>query len=33
MPAFSYLAPDDIWSIIAYLRREILPTAATAGTQ
>ena len=33
MPAFSYLAPEDIWSIIAHLRREVLPTAATAGTQ
>jgi mono/diheme cytochrome c family protein len=33
MPAFGYLAPDDIWSIVAYLRREVIPISATAGTQ
>lgn len=31
MPAFSYLTPDEIWSIVAYLRREIIPTPATPG--
>jgi len=29
MPAFSYLTTDEIWAIVAYLRRHILPLSAT----
>ncbi|MCW5695124.1 MAG: respiratory nitrate reductase subunit gamma [Bauldia sp.] len=25
MPAYGYLAPEEIWALVAYLRREILP--------
>jgi nitrate reductase gamma subunit len=29
MPAFSYLTPEEIWAMVAYLRRDILPPSAT----
>ena len=31
MPPFSYLTPDEIWALVAYLRAEILPRGTTAG--
>lgn len=31
MPAYGYLTPEEIWAIVAYLRREILPDAVVLG--
>ena len=33
MPAFSYLAPDEIWAIVAHLRRNVLPLSLTVGAR
>lgn len=31
MPGFSYLSPDEIWAIVAFLRHNILPRALTTA--
>lgn len=33
MPGFSYLSPDEIWAMVAYLRRIILPNSVTIGAR
>jgi len=33
MPSYAYLSPEDIWSIVAHLRRNVLPQSLTVGAQ
>ena len=33
MPPFDYLTPEEIWSIVVYLREEVLPKDETAAAQ
>lgn len=33
MPSFSYLTPDEIWALIAYLRRDVLPLRAVPPSE